>query len=108
MSLIQSIGKTVPAAPANGTSTGTMGSTNDSLNASWEYMTMSYTYSYGSTTYEVNGEKAGKYKNIPLHDVLTLFGQSGWELVGMGGPEGKTYVLKRQGVRDVSADKPKE
>ncbi len=93
MSLIQPI---TAAAPTPSTS---------SLNPRWEYMTMSYTYSYGSTTYEVNGEKESRLKNRPLHDVLTLFGQAGWELVGMGGPEGKTYVLKRQGVRDLSADK---
>lgn len=104
MSMIQPISKAVQAAPVSAATT----SAANSLNAQWEYMTMSYTYSYGSTTYEVNGEKAGKYKNLPLHDVLTLFGQSGWELVGMGGPEGKTYVLKRQGVRDMSVDKPEK
>lgn len=96
MSLIQPI-----AAAASPAST-------SSLNPRWEYMTMSYTYSYGSTTYEINGEKDGRLKNRPLHDVLTLFGQSGWELVGMGGPEGKTYVLKRQGVRDVNGTKPEK
>jgi hypothetical protein len=104
MSLIQPISKAVQSAPASAATTGPT----NTLNAQWEYMTMSYTYSYGSTTYEINGEKAGKYKNIPLHDVLTIFGQSGWELVGMGGPEGKTYVLTRQGVRDVSVDKPEK
>ena len=74
----------------------------------WEYLTMSYNYSYGATTYEVNGSKEGKLKNMPLHDVLTVFGQSGWELVSMGGADGKTFVFKRQGTRNIAlnGDKP--
>ncbi len=73
-------------------------------NGRWEYMTMSYNYSYGATTYEVNGEKETRLKNRPLHDALTIFGQSGWELVGIAGAEGKTYVFKRFGVRAVNGN----
>jgi hypothetical protein len=74
--------------------------------ANWEYMTMNYNYSYGATTYEVNGAKEGKLKNRPLHEVLTIFGKYGWELVGIGGTEGKEYVFKRpvsQAVLETSA-----
>lgn len=63
--------------------------------AQWEYMTLSYTYSYGTTTYELNGEKEVRLKNIPLHAALTLMGQQGWELVSIAGAEGKLYVFKR-------------
>ncbi|MBZ0290999.1 MAG: hypothetical protein K8L99_00380 [Anaerolineae bacterium] len=59
----------------------------------WEYMTLSYNYSYGSTTYEINGEKEVRLKNVPLHEALSLLGQQGWELVSIA--EGKLYVLKR-------------
>ena len=69
------------------------------LNNRWEYLTMSYNYVYGSTTYEVNGEKETKLKNRRLHEVLTMLGQVGWELVSIAGAEGKTYVFKRQGAR---------
>ena len=68
------------------------------LNARWEYLTMSYNYSYGSTTYVVNGDKEVRLKNRPLHDVLTLFGQAGWELISIS--EGN-YIFKRQAVRQV-------
>jgi hypothetical protein len=61
----------------------------------WEYMTLSYNYSYGSTTYEVNGAKEVRLKNKPLHETLTLLGQQGWELVGIAGAEAKLYILKR-------------
>jgi len=71
-------------------------------NARWEYMTMSYNSAYGSTTYEVNGEKQARLRNLPLHEVLTMFGQNGWELIGIAGAEGKTYLFKRQGVRSVN------
>lgn len=63
----------------------------------WEYMTLSYNYSYGSTTYEVNGDKEIRLKNKPLTEVLTLYGQQGWELVGIS--EGKLYILKRPMLR---------
>ena len=69
------------------------------LNNRWEYLTMSYSYVYGSTTYEVNGEKEIKLKNRRLHEVLTMLGQVGWELVSIAGSEGKTYIFKRQGAR---------
>lgn len=62
----------------------------------WEYLTMSYNYSYGSTTYEINGEKEGRLKNTPLNEALTLLGQQGWELVGIS--EGKLYIFKRPGT----------
>ena len=68
-------------------------------NGRWEYMTMTYNYSYGATTYEVNGAKEGKLKNRPLHEVLMIFGQYGWELTGMGGEDGRMYILKRPGSR---------
>ncbi len=61
----------------------------------WEYMTLSYNYSYGTTTYEINGEKENRLKNKPLQESLTIFGQQGWELVGIAGAEGKLYVMKR-------------
>jgi hypothetical protein len=67
-------------------------------------MTLSYNYSYGSTTYSVNEQKEPKLKNRPLHDVLTLFGQHGWDLVGIGGADGKSYVFKRQGTRQAQAE----
>lgn len=76
------------------------GAATSALNARWEYLTMSYNYSYGSTTYQVNGNKEVRLKNRPLHDVLTLFGQAGWELTSIS--EG-TYVFKRQAVRQVQA-----
>lgn len=66
----------------------------------WEYMTLSYNYSYGSTTYEINGEKEVRLKNMPLHEALSLLGQQGWELVSIA--EGKLCVLKR-----VAAMRPK-
>ena len=69
------------------------------LQARWEYMTLSYNYSYGSTTYQVNDQKEAKLKNRPLHEVLTLFGQHGWELVSAAGADSKTYVLKRSNLR---------
>ena len=62
---------------------------------------MTYNYSYGSTTYVVNGEKAVHLKNIALHDVLTHYGQQGWELVSIS--EG-VYILKRQGVREIDIE----
>ncbi len=71
------------------------------LTARWEYLTLNYTYNYGSTSYEINGEKEIQLKNRPLHEVLTLLGQAGWELVGVMGAEGRSYVFKRQGVRKV-------
>jgi hypothetical protein len=74
----------------------------------YEYLTMSYTYAYGSTTYEVNGEKEGRLKNRPLHDVLTLFGQAGWELVGIAGTEGKNFIFKRLGTRSVGLENDKQ
>lgn len=61
----------------------------------WEYMTVSYNYSYGSITYEVNGEKETRLKNKPLQEALSIFGQQGWELVGIAGAEGKLYIMKR-------------
>lgn len=61
----------------------------------WEYLTLTYNYSYGSTTYELNGEKETRLKNVPLHAALTLLGQQGWELVSVVGAEGKLYVFKR-------------
>jgi len=61
----------------------------------WEYLTMSYNYSYGSTTYEVNGEKIVKLKNKPLHETLTLLGRQGWELVSVSGEKGDRFVFKR-------------
>lgn len=61
----------------------------------WEYLTMSYNYSYGSTTYEVNGEKIVKLKNKPLHETLTLLGRQGWELVSATGDKGDQFVFKR-------------
>lgn len=61
----------------------------------WEYLTLSYNYSYGSTSYEVNGEKEGSLKNKPLFEVLNLFGEHGWELLTDFGAEGKTFILKR-------------
>ena len=70
-------------------------------NGKWEYLTMTYNYSYGATTYVVNGEKAINLKNVPLHDALTIFGQEGWNLVSIS--EG-IYVLKRQGVRHVELE----
>ena len=74
----------------------------EQANGRWEYMTMTYSHSYGATTYEVNGAKEGKLKNRPLHEVLTIFGQYGWELMGMGGEDGKLYVLKRSATRVVA------
>ena len=70
-------------------------------NGQWEYLTMTYNYSYGSTTYVVNGEKSIGMKNVPLHDALTIFGQEGWDLVSIS--EG-VFVLKRQGVRHVEIE----
>jgi hypothetical protein len=63
--------------------------------AQWEYMTLSYTYSYSTTTYEINGEREVRLKNTPLHAALTLMGEQGWELVSIAGGEGKLYVFKR-------------
>ncbi|MBZ0289641.1 MAG: hypothetical protein K8I30_18610 [Anaerolineae bacterium] len=65
----------------------------------WEYVTLAYNYSYGSTTYEVNGEKEGSLKNKPLFETLNLFGQHGWELVGSTGTDGKVFLLKRPLVK---------
>ncbi len=56
---------------------------------------MSYTSSYGATSYSINEQKEAKLRNRPLHEVLTLFGQHGWELVSMGGSDGKVLILKR-------------
>jgi hypothetical protein len=67
-------------------------------------MTLSYNYSYGSTTYSVNEQKEPKLKNRALHEVLTLFGQHGWELVGIGGSDGKSYVFKRHSVRSAQSE----
>ena len=67
-------------------------------NGRWEYMTMTYAYAYGATSYEVNGNKETKLKNRPLHEVLTIFGQYGWELTGIG-DDGKLYILKRPATR---------
>lgn len=78
-------------------------SANLDANGHWEYLTMTYNYSYGATTYVVNGEKAINLKNVPLHDALTLFGQEGWDLVSIA--EG-VFVLKRQGVRHVKTEPP--
>ncbi len=61
----------------------------------WEYLTLTYNYSYGSTTYELNGEKETRLKNTALHAALSLLGQQGWELVSVAGAEGKLYVFKR-------------
>jgi hypothetical protein len=72
-------------------------------NGRWEYMTMTYNYSYGATTYEVNGNKEGKLKNRPIHEVLTIFGQYGWELTGIG-EDGKLYILKRPATRAASTN----
>ncbi len=63
--------------------------------AQWEYLTLSYNYAYGSTTYELNGEKEVRLKNVALHAALTLLGQQGWELVSAAGAEGRLYVFKR-------------
>lgn len=63
----------------------------------WEYMTLTYNYAYGSTTYELNGEKEIRLKNVALHAALTLLGQQGWELVSVAGADGKMYVFKRPG-----------
>ncbi len=65
----------------------------------WEYLTLSFNQSYGSTTYEVNGEKEVRLKNKPLHESLTIFGQQGWELVGISGSEGKLHIFKRPAQR---------
>ena len=77
-------------------------SANADTSGRWEYLTMTYNYSYGSTTYVVNGEKAVGMKNVPLQDALTHFGQEGWELVSIS--EG-IFVLKRQGVRQIDLEK---
>ena len=77
-------------------------SANPDASGRWEYLTMTYNYSYGSTTYVVNGEKAVGMKNVPLQDALTHFGQEGWELVSIS--EG-VFVLKRQGVRHIDLEK---
>jgi hypothetical protein len=69
-------------------------------------MTMTYNYAYGSTTYSINEQKEGKLKNRPLHEVLTLFGQHGWELVSMGGADGKTFVFKRHSTNQLQAQEP--
>jgi hypothetical protein len=66
--------------------------TTPSAQAGWEYLTLVYNFSYGSTTYVINGEKEVSLKNRLLHDVLTHYGQSGWELIGIS--EG-TYIFKR-------------
>ncbi len=65
----------------------------------WEYMTMSYNYAYGSTTYEINGEKEGSLKNKPLFETLNYFGQQGWEMITDAGAEGKTFIFKRPLVK---------
>lgn len=65
----------------------------------WEYMTLTYNYAYGTTTYEINGEKEVRLKNKPLHETLSLFGQQGWELIGVSGAEGKLHILKRPAQR---------
>jgi hypothetical protein len=65
----------------------------------WEYMTMSYNYAYGSTTYEINGEKEGNLKNKPLFEILNQFGILGWELLTVAGAEAKVFVFKRQLVK---------
>ncbi len=69
----------------------------------WEYMTMSYNYSYGSTTYEINGEKETGLKNKPLHETLNQFGLQGWDLMTIAGADAKLYVFKRQLVRPPEA-----
>lgn len=61
----------------------------------WEYLTVTYNMSYGSATYEINGQKEGRLKNKGLHEALSLLGGMGWELVGIAGAEGKLYILKR-------------
>ncbi|MGQ9889870.1 MAG: hypothetical protein ACUVSX_15500 [Aggregatilineales bacterium] len=61
----------------------------------WEYLTLTYNYSYGSTTYELNGEKETRLKNTALHTALSLLGRQGWELVSIAGAEAKLYVFKR-------------
>ena len=61
----------------------------------WEYLTLGYNYSYGSTTYELNGDKEVRLKNLPLHEALSALGQQGWELVSAAGTEGKLFILKR-------------
>ncbi|GIL09393.1 MAG: hypothetical protein BroJett033_9040 [Chloroflexota bacterium] len=61
----------------------------------WEYMTLSCSHSYGSTTYELNGEKETRLKNVALHAALSLLGQQGWELVSTAGADGRLYVFKR-------------
>lgn len=65
----------------------------------WEYMTMTYNYSYGSTTYEINSEKEISLKNKPLHETLNQFGLQGWELMTVAGAEAKFYVFKRPLVK---------
>ena len=65
----------------------------------WEYMTMTYNYSYGSTTYEINGEKETGLKNKPLHETLNQFGLQGWELMSVAGADAKLYIFKRQLVK---------
>jgi hypothetical protein len=62
----------------------------------WEYMTISYSSSYGSTVYRVNNHKTGGLKNKLLNEVLTHFGQEGWELVGIYGTDGRDFVMKRR------------
>ena len=61
----------------------------------WEYMTMSYNSSYGATSYAINEQKEAKLRNRPLHEVLTLFGQHGWELVSAGGADSNILIFKR-------------
>ena len=104
---IQSISKavqktgTLPSSPQ--TQPGTPGA-----QTGWEYLTLMYNFSYGSTTYIVNGEKEVSLKNRLLHDVLTHYGQSGWELIGIS--EG-TYIFKRLSTQKPTtngADKPSE
>lgn len=65
----------------------------------WEYMTMTYSHAYGSTTYEVNGAKDGSLKNVQLYEVLNQFGQQGWELFTIAGADGKQFVFKRPLVK---------
>ena len=96
---IKSLSK--PATTPEFTTNNHAGAANSDANGRWEYLTMTYNYSYGATTYVVNGEKAVGMKNVPLSDALTHFGQEGWELVSIA--EG-IFVLKRQGVRHVDLE----
>ncbi|NJL94769.1 MAG: hypothetical protein HC915_14165 [Anaerolineae bacterium] len=65
----------------------------------WEYLHVMIFAEKDGTRYAINGEFHHPWRNAPLHRVLNVLGEKGWELVSMNFGQTQAIFKRRASTR---------